>query len=205
MAKIAYATKVDVITTGTAAINKVRADDMNEIKTSVNALYDQDDVIANYTGWGDYVDTQYTEASPFSVSADTITNLPNNKGTVIETQKPSDITTFYDGTVVTGRDGDAILVTIDFLCKPTSANTTFVEIWVDITGGTGIPSPFANLYKRIVSFPKGNGVERPINFTFSAYTLNTWEANGGVVKLLGNGTFEVYDIRYVITRTHKAR
>lgn len=160
--------------------------------------------IVTTTGWGNYVDTQYTSASPFSVSADTITNLPNNKGSVIETQKPYDVDTFYDGTVIKGRNGDGILVTIDFIATPTNTATTYVEVWIDITGGTGIPSNLANLYKRIVSFPKGNGVDRPINFTFGAYTLNTWEANGGVVKVLANGSFNAHDIRYVVHRTHKA-
>ena len=160
--------------------------------------------IVTTTGWGDYVDTQYTSASPFSVLGDTITNLPNNRGSIIETQKPYDVDTFYDGSVIKGREGDGILVTIDFIAKPTNANTTFVEVWLDITGGVGTPVKFANLYKRIISFPKGNGVQRPINFTFGGYTLATWEANGGIVKVLGNGTFDLYDVRYVITRTHKA-
>lgn len=36
--------------------------------------------------------------------------------------------------------------------------------------------------------------------------LATWEANGAVVKIISNdGTSDVYDIRYVIKRTHKAR
>jgi len=151
------------------------------------------------TGWGDYVDTVYTSGSPFLVSADTDTVLPNNKGTVIETQKPADVTTFYDGAQITGRNGDSILATIDAVLLPTGAGTTFVELWFDIGGGIG------PLYKRIISFPKGVGVERPLNYTTAAYTLNTWEANGATVYLRANGPLSVYDIRYVITRTHKAR
>ena len=158
----------------------------------------------NFTGWGDYVDNAYTSVSPFLLST-TPLNLPNNKASVLEDQLPTDVTTFYDGTVITGRAGDGILVTIDFLAKPTSPATTYVEVWIDITGGTGTPANLANLYKRIVTFPKGNGVERPINFTFGGYTYPTWQANGGVVKVVANGSCEIYDIRYVITRTHKAR
>ena len=80
----------------------------------------------------------------------------------------------------------------------------YIEIWFDITGGTETPTALANLYKRIISFPKGNGIERPVNFTVSGYTLNTWETNGAVVKIRANGTCDIYDIRYVITRMHKA-
>lgn len=151
------------------------------------------------TGWGEYADTAYTSGSPFLVSTDTDTVLPNNKGTVIETQKPADVTTFYNGAQITGRNGDSILVTIDAILLPTGAGTTFVELWFDIGGDIG------TLYKRIISFPKGVGIARPLNYTTAAYNLNTWETNGATVYIRANGPLSVYDIRYVITRTHKAR
>lgn len=151
------------------------------------------------TGWGNYADTAYTSGSPFLVLADTDTALPNNKGATIETQKPSDVTTFYDGSVITGRNGDGILATIDAVLLPTSVGTTFVELWFDIGGD------FDPLYKQIISFPKGNGVARSLNYTTAAFTLDTWQTNGATVYIRANGPLSVYDIRYVITRTHKAR
>ena len=153
----------------------------------------------NFTGWGEYSDTQYTSGSPFSVAADTDTVLPNNAGSKIESQKPSDVTEFYDGTVITGRNGDGLAITVDFLAVPTSAAATYIEVWIDIGGGID------PLYKRIVTFPKGSGVVRPINFSVNAYTLNTWEANGGTVYVRSNGPVDLYNIRYVLTRTHKAQ
>lgn len=161
--------------------------------------------IAGRTGWGQYQDNQYTSGAPFSLAANTDVLLPNNGLSSIETQKPTDVTTFYDGTVITGRNGDGILIKIEFTALPTSANTTYIEVWFDITGGTGTPANLANLYKRIISFPKGSGVERPINFTVCGYTLDTWEANGAEIYVRANGTANLYDIRYVITRTHKAQ
>jgi len=160
--------------------------------------------ITSTSGWADYVDTEYSSVAPFSLLADTDSLVPNNAGTVVDTQKPYDVTTFYDGSVITGRNGDAISITVDLTALPTSASTTYIEIWFDITGGTETPTALANLYKRIISFPKGNGIERPVNFTVSGYTLNTWETNGAVVKIRANGTCDIYDIRYVITRMHKA-
>lgn len=156
-------------------------------------------VSAPATGWAQYSDGQYTSGSPFSISANTDTVLPNNKAAVIEGQMPEDVTTFYDGTVITGRNGDGIMITIDMKALPTSVNTTFLEVWLDIGGAVG------ELYRRIVSFPKGNGVERPINFTVAGYTLDTWQTNGATVYVRANGTADLYDIRYIITRTHKAR
>jgi hypothetical protein len=91
------------------------------------------------------------------------------------------------------------MISVDFKAKPTNAGTTYLETWIDI----GIPG--VDLYKRIVSFPKGNGVERPIGFTSGVYTLDTWEANGGLVYAQANNTCDVYDIRFVLHRTHAAR
>ena len=156
-------------------------------------------VCANGTGWAQYEDTVYTSGSPFSVSASTDTVLPNNKGNTLETQKPNDVTTFYDGTVITGRNGDGILITIDCTVEPTSGTATYAEFWLDIGGAVG------ELYRRIISFPKGTGVARPVNFTVSGYTLGTWETNGATVYVSSDGPIDIYGIRYVITRTHKAR
>lgn len=150
------------------------------------------------SGWSQYADTEYTSGAPLSIVADTDTVLPNNAGNVIETQKPADVTTFYDGSVITGRDGDGLMITLDLMSVPQSAGATYIEFWFDIGGAVG------PLYRRIVSFPKGNGVVRPINFTVAGYTLNTWEANGATVYCRSNGPVNLYDIRYVLTRTHKA-
>lgn len=151
------------------------------------------------TGWGNYQDTQYTSGSPFSVSADTDTVLPNNKGSLIETQLPPDVPTFYDGTVIKGFAGDGISITVDMKVTPTSAGSTYIEVWFDIGGAVG------QLYRRIVSFPKGQGVVRPLNFTVNGYTLDTWEANGATTYVRSNGTCDIYDIRYLVAREHKAR
>lgn len=173
------------------------------IANSLNTMFSE---LFGRTGWADYTDTQYTSASPLTLVADTITNLPNNAGTTVDSQKPTDITTFYDGTVITGRNGDDIVITVDMKIKPTQVGTTSAEVWFDITGGTGTPTALANLYKRLITFPKGVNVERPFSFSVEGYTLGTWETNGAVVKIISNdGTSDVYDIRYVIKRTHKAR
>lgn len=151
------------------------------------------------TGWAQYSDTQYTVGAPFSVDANVDTLLPNNAGNVIDSQKPSDVTTFYDGSKVLGRNGDGILITVNAIFTPTSAGTSDAEIWFDIGGSIG------QIYKRILTFPKGSGVERFINFSVSGYTLGTWEANGATAYVRANGTMTIHAIDYIITRTHKAR
>ncbi|WP_242131926.1 hypothetical protein [Aestuariivivens marinum] len=52
---------------------------------------------------------------------------------------------------------------------------------------------------------KGNGVEHYYLSSFNAYTLDNWEANGGNVKISFTVIADIYDIRFVIFRTHKAR
>lgn len=149
------------------------------------------------TGWAQYADTQYTQGSPFSVLADTDTDLPNNGANAIQTYMPRDVNTMYADGKITGRSGDGLLITVDFSCVPTSAATTLLEVWIDIG------APVGELYRRLISFPKGNGVVRPINFTVSGYSLDTWEANGGTVKVRTDGPASIYNVRYVLTRTHR--
>ena len=252
------------------------------IKSDIKSYFEQGDTpteqqfielineIINATGWADYTDDEYTSGSPFAVSSDTDTILPNNAATVRDFEMPEDINAMYspaslaydggseafvvgetvtggtsgasaviqeisgdatsgvlflgaitgtftdneaitgsgsgaalaNGTngpgLITGRERDALGVTIDFKLTP-SVGATYVEVWLDIGGA--IPP----LYKRIVSFPKGSGVERPINFSTLAYTLDTWEANGAKVYVRSDGDVDIYDIRYVLHRLHKQR
>lgn len=150
------------------------------------------------TGWAQYQDTQYTVGAQFSIPANTDTILPNNAGGIIESQLPSDIDSFYSGGKIRGRNGDGIGITVDMTVTPSSGAATYVEIWFDIG------APVGELYRRILTFPKGSGVELPINFTVIGYTLGTWEANGATTYIRSNGPITVYNQRYVITRTHKA-
>ena len=84
MAKITYSNKTDNQTSALPAINKVTAADLNEIKTSVNDIYD------TLGGFAFYEDAT-TATTPINISADTWTDLTNDKagaGT-LTTFKPS--------------------------------------------------------------------------------------------------------------------
>ncbi len=87
MAKITYTTKIDNQTSALPAVNKVAAADMNEIKTSINSLYD------SKGGWVDYEDSA-TSGTPINLTQNVWTDLTNDKagsGTVT-TYKPSFVT-----------------------------------------------------------------------------------------------------------------
>lgn len=167
--------------------------------TIANALNSMFGEIYERTGWAQYGDTLYTEASPFNLPANTDTVLPNNAGNTIDSQKPVDITSFYEGGLITGRNGDSLDVMIYFKAKSSTVDQ-FVDVWIDIGGGIG------ELYKQTYTFPKGQNTERGIMYSLaSAYTLGTWEANGGTVYVRSNAPVEIYDITFNFDRTHKAR
>ena len=158
------------------------------------SLGQQSGVVPVYTGWASYQDTQYTSEAPFALSANTDTILPNNAGSKIETYLPRDLTAMFADGKVLGRQGDSYIITADLFAIPTSAQSTLLEIWFDIGGSVG------QLYRRPITFPKGQGqVLQVVTSTF-VYTLDTWEANGATPYVRGNGTFEIYTVRHVIGR-----
>jgi|SRR6056297_268462 len=172
------------------------------LRTSFQKTNSNFNELYGMTGWGVYSDTEYTSASPLTVTAGTPKQaLPNNAGSKIEAQLPDDVSTFYDGTTITGRDGDGILITFELKAKPaTNASDVRLLTTIDIGGSIG------EIYTSEYFLTKGVGVEHHILKTINAYTLDTWESNGGTVMIESfNSNIEVYDIRYIITRTHKAR
>jgi len=151
------------------------------------------------TGWATYTDTTYSVGSPLTVIADTDTVLVNNAGSKIESQIPTDVTSFYDGSVITGRNGDNIDLMIYFKATPSAINQ-YLDIWIDIGGSVG------ELYRHTFSFPRGSGVERGVLYSIpSGYTLDTWEANGATVYIRTDASLTLYGTTFNIDRSHKAR
>jgi len=148
-------------------------------------------------GRADYADSTYTSGSPFSLSANTDTLLPNDGVNGPKTYEPPGFTLYSSGKI-RGKEGDALTITVEFKSEPTNQTATNLEIWFDIGGSVG------ELYRRITTFPKGAGVVRNIVNTTLVYTLDTWEANGAEVYVRSNGPVDIYNIRYVIARTFKA-
>lgn len=183
-----------------AESNAVKTGFYNWDGTSWVRLVNEDSV-NDYTGWGDYTDTQFTSTSAGFVAANTNFFLPNNGGNTNESQKPIDIPTFYDTTTqrIIGRNGDGLNVVLQFKARPLTNNITTVTLSIDIG------APVGRIYTRDIVLSKGFNQEHFYLSSFSAYTLGTWEANGGRVIIRTNRNIEIYDIRYVLTRTHKAR
>jgi hypothetical protein len=126
------------------------------------------------------------------------TSLINNAGSRIETQKPDDVSDLYNGAVILGRNGDAIIAGIEFTFTPSSGLASWLSVSIDIGGAVG------ELYAQEYSVLYGSGVGHRIAYTAAAYTLDTWQANGGSVKVMSDGPGIVTGVRYVIHRIHKA-
>lgn len=154
------------------------------------------------TGWASYVDGQYPTAGvPFALVADTDTVIPNDAlgSSTNETQLPDHIEKFYDGVTkrIPGRVNDGFFVTLDMFVVPTNASSTFFDTWIDVG------SPVGQLYRKTVAFPKGQDQILHISDTVAVYSLETWQSNGGQIKMRSNGTCNVYGIRFVFHHLHK--
>lgn len=84
MAKITFTNKVDIKVSELPEINKITASNVNQIKSSVNNLYD------NMGGWADYEDAT-TAITPINLTQNDWTDLTNDKAgsNTITTYKPT--------------------------------------------------------------------------------------------------------------------
>jgi hypothetical protein len=133
MSKITYTDKVDNVVSALPNINKVKAADLNEIKESVNAIYDDKGGFANYEDLA-------TITVPIVLTANTWTNLTNDKqgDHTTEVYKPAYVTGSLWNTAASKIDftevpiGKVVLIKVDFQIVQT-ANNTILEC--QIVGG----------------------------------------------------------------------
>lgn len=131
MAKITFTNKTDNQTSALAEIYKVTASNVNEIKSSVNAIYD------DQGGFAFYEDTA-TSATPINLTANTWVDLTNNKaGTGTETT--------YKPTYITGDLWDSATNTIDLDEVPVG-KVVFIRIDYDVTTGSANTRMESRLY-----------------------------------------------------------
>lgn len=157
--------------------------------------------LSSVTGWASYKDTAYTDVSPFTITQGNTSILPNNAGTVIDTHLPQGIESFYNATtrkITPENVGDYYIFTIRFKAL-NSNNAGWFDFGIDIGGSLGI------IFKETFLFHKGTSTTHEFSIDTPGYTLDTFIANGGQVKLYaGLGDLDVWGIEYQITRVHKA-
>ena len=131
MAKITFTNKTDNQTSALAEIYKVTAANVNEIKSSVNAIYD------DQGGFAFYEDTA-TSATPINLTADTWVDLTNNKA-------GSGTETTYKPTYITGDLWNSATNTIDLSEVPVG-KVVFIRIDYDVTTGAANTRMESRLY-----------------------------------------------------------
>jgi len=131
MAKITFTDKTDNSTSALADIYKVTAANVNEIKTSVNAIYD------TLGGFAFYEDVT-TSGTPINLAANTWTDLTNDKA-------GSGTLTTYKPSYVTGDLWDSATNTIDLDEIPVGS-VVLVRNDYDITAGAANTRMDSRLY-----------------------------------------------------------
>lgn len=146
-------------------------------------------------GWAQYLDTQYTEASPFTVNEGVTATLPNNAGSSITKYLPAGIDGYYDGSKIRSvKEGETFSVSIRFKVKSSSPNGA-IAINLDIGGAVG------NIVEDTRRLVRGANTETSFAIDFTTYALDTFLANGAEVKFESiTGNSSIYDINYVIVR-----
>lgn len=99
--------------------------------------------------------------------------------------------------LITGREGDNLDLMIYFKATPSSTNS-YIDIWVDIGGAIG------ELYRQTILF-RDTSQKGVLYALPSAFTLNTWEANGGIVYIEPSVNMTIHSINFNFDRSHKAR
>lgn len=155
------------------------------------------------SGWAQYNDDQYTELSPLVIPTGQRVKLPNNAANIINSQLPTGVLEFYNGTtqkITPDSVGDSYMLRVNFKAF-TDDNNGYAELQLDIGGTQGI------ILERGLNFPRGTGSSNVRSFSSSSliYTLGQFVSNGGELFINNiRGTTSIYDISYVISRDHKA-
>lgn len=176
----------------------IRNDLLEKILTAINGGEE-----AAGTGWAQYSDTQYTSASPLTITEGNTAVITNNAVNSITTHLPAGVTALYDpvtNKITPENSGDAYMIRVDF----TAFSSNILGI---ATLELDIGSPQTEILRSGFTFPRGAGLLNAIDVSTSSlvYTLDTFVANGGSLKLSSAvGNTSIFDIGLVISRIHKA-
>lgn len=169
--------------------------DFTQIETDIQELKQK-------SGSANYVDTQYTSASPFVINANTTAILPCNGLTKNETQTPLDYIPLFD-TVQSKLKAynieDSFLVNIRFKARTTVNNDSF-KIRINIGGAIG------NLTGKTLRFDEGANSENEFNEVLYYFTRATFISNGGTIEITTkSGILSIYDIQINPVLLNKAQ
>lgn len=172
------------------------------LRVSFDKVNDNFDEAYNFTGWEQIKDTAYTSGSPLVINTGVVGKILNNGGAIVNTQIPSDVTTFWNTTtnkIKAFNNGDAYTLSLRFKASMNVANG-IADIDINIGGALN------KISSETILFSKGSGVVQSFDIDLSYFTGTTFIANEGIIEVTPvNGNISIYDIVLVFFRTHKAR
>lgn len=163
------------------------------------ADYAKTQFVEDRTGWGYYQNGTQTSGAPLVLVAATPTDLPNPSDTTVQTELPSDRTDFYEttGETVTFGSADELVEIQVQLTVEAVAVTDWLDIWLEESGGV-------EHGRTTFVLPKGATAQTLVHrFAVAASALLV--SSGGTVRVESNAAVSLYDIRYLISRSHFTR
>lgn len=174
-------TSIEYLEDGSVKINK---SDSTSVQTGAPP---------NLTGWQSYKDTQYTQATPFALSAQVETVIPNNAEIVLGTL-PINTTALYTpaNQKINLQDGDGLYsVKVRFkVSTPTEVNDIRVTFSKDTT---------ENPFVQDIAIPVSTN-PRNINVNTTIYGDSVLVSNGMSVRLFAEKATSIYDVEFVIAK-----
>jgi hypothetical protein len=165
--------------------NTALADQLNALEARVN----------DKSGWANYRDGTAGQA----LTTDTRTLWTNNAATVDDSEKPSDIVTYWDtaNNRIPGESGDAVVIRLQSAFTPADGVASMLTVELDIGGAQAVD---------LHSFPitGGAGVEHRISFTSLGFQRDLWESSGAQVYVTADGPGTLSNKRLLVARMHRA-
>lgn len=159
------------------------------------------------TGWADYQDTAYSEASPQSLTANT-NNVLEINGAVAQNQEvPVGVSSLWDSVenkILPVNAGSSLLVTLEFeIARASGTGRWEFESFFDIGLVDGESNP-VKLYPRSIAVDNGSDFKTQ-TFSTGMYCLDTFVANGGKVIINPEINAQVYKARIVVNVLSRGR
>ena len=156
-----------------------------------------------FTGFQLWSDSQYVTGARRAISATTRTSLTIN-GTgagQVTTYTASGSGNWYNTSthkITPTSLNDAYLCELYFAIKIPVGTSPYVTIDLDVAGTTGI------LREATQGVTKGTSVHQHMSFPFLMHATADFKNNGAVMNITTSHAAELFDIRLIVTRLHRA-
>jgi len=155
-------------------------------------------IIPKTSGFCNYQDRVTVQDVP----ADTIAVLLNHRHEINETQKPSDVTSFYGpNEVICVGEGDAVAIRVQATITPTDEADVASRVFF----GLSIMPTLPNMIFPASFSLNGFGAPITVGYSTTAYAGETWARNGAKVMVRADGPIRITSRTLLVTRLHKSR